>query len=113
MSRGSFETELAQRVLFVLDWLPARLLAATFALTGDFMGSRTKLFAAIQDAGTEAETVLYSVGVAALGTLDTGAQSEEDEFGPLAAAQNRAFDALLSRSAICWIVVLSLLVLLF
>jgi hypothetical protein len=32
--------------------------------------------------------------------------------GRAAAAQNREFDALLSRSAACWIVVLSLLVLL-
>ena len=34
-------------------------------------------------------------------------------FGPEAAAQNREFDALLSRSAVCWIVVLALLVLFF
>lgn len=125
MCRGSFEPELAGRWLFLLDWIPTRLLAATFSLTGDFMGSRTKLFAALQNTSAGAGTVLYSVGLTALGPVDSGpgsgagvnvegnAEREENEFGPLAAAQNRAFDGLLSRSAVCWIVVLSLLVLLF
>lgn len=117
LARESFEPELVQRWLFYLDWLPARLLAATFALTGDFVGSRVQLLDAIKDAGAQAGALLYSVGEAALGPLDAeiGAGSERDgaEFGPLAAAQNREFDALLSRSAVCWIVVLSLIVLLF
>lgn len=113
MCRGSFESELARRWLFVFDWLPARLLAATFALTGDFMGSRTTLLAAFQALTADAGTVLYSVGLAALGPAEAVAGEGDDEFGPVAAAQNREFDALLSRSAVCWIVVLSLLVLLF
>ena len=113
LCRGQFEPELARRWLFLLDWVPARLLAATFALTGDFMGSRTNLLAALQDMASGAGAVLYSVGAAALGQGGAAPAEAEDEFGPVAAAQNREFDALLSRSAVCWIVVLSLLVLLF
>ena len=113
MCRGTFEPELSRRWLFLLDWLPARLLAATFALTGDFIGSRTQLLAALQDTTSPGGAVLYSVGAAALGPIDSEEGRDETEFGPLAAAQNREFDALLSRSAVCWIVVLSLLVLLF
>ena len=113
MCRGTFEPELSGRWLFLLDWLPARLLAATFALTGDFIGSRTQLLAALQDTSSPGGAVLYSVGAAALGPIDSDEGRAATEFGPLAAAQNREFDALLSRSAVCWIVVLSLLVLLF
>ena len=113
MCRGTFEPELSRRWLFLLDWLPARLLAATFALTGDFIGSRAQLLAALQDTNSPGGAVLYSVGAAALSPIDSDERRAETEFGPLAAAQNREFDALLSRSAVCWIVVLSLLVLLF
>ena len=113
MCRETFEPELSRRWLFWLDWLPARLLAATFALTGDFIGSRTRLLAALRDTTSQGGAVLYSVGEAALGPVEYDEGSSETEFGPLAAAQNREFDALLSRSAVCWIVILSLLVLLF
>jgi AmpE protein len=113
MCRENFEPELAQRWLFLLDWLPARLLAATFSITGDFIGSRTKLLAAMQDVTAAAGTLLYSVGLAALGPAASDPGGDEMEFGPVAAAQNREFDALLSRSAVCWVVVLSLAVLLF
>jgi AmpE protein len=113
LCRGSFEPELVARCLFLLDWLPARLLAATFALTGDFIGSRETLLAALQNKTEGAGTVLYTVGEAALGSGASGSVGDEATFGPMAAAQNREFDALLSRSAVCWIVALSLLVLLF
>lgn len=113
LCRGQFEPELAQRWMFVLDWVPARLLAATFAITGDFVGSRTQLLASLQDITAGAGSVLYRVGAAALGPLGAVPGAQDSEFGPAAAAQNREFDALLSRSAVCWIVVLSLLVLLF
>jgi len=113
MCRGNFEPERVRRWLFLLDWLPARLLAITFGLTGDFMGSRTQLRAALQDATAGAGTVLYCVGLAALGPAVSDLEGDDKEFGPWAAAQNREFNALLSRSAVCWIVALALLVLLF
>ncbi len=113
LSRDDFEPVLARRCLFLMDWLPARLLAATFGLTGDFIGSRDKLLAGIQDTAADAGDVLYSVGIAALGSDASSPSGEDAVFGPEAAAQNREFDALLSRSAVCWIVALSLLVLLF
>jgi len=113
LCREQFEPELAQRWLFLLDWVPARLLAATFAVTGDFVGSRTTLLASLQNIAAGAGAVLYPVGVAALGSIGAVPAEEDSAFGPAAAAQNREFEALLSRSAVCWIVVFSLLVLLF
>lgn len=102
-----------RRWLLLLDWLPARLLAATFALTGDFIGSRERLLAALGDPAARARDVLYSVGLSALGPEQPAPSGGDAAFGPEAAAQNREFEALLARSAVCWIVVLSLLVLLF
>ena len=113
LCRSSFEPELARRWLFLLDWVPARLLAATFALTGDFIGSREQLLSGLQETAVDAGELLYSVGSAALGSDVSSPSEEAAVFGPVAEAQNRELDALLSRSAVCWIVVLSLLVLLF
>lgn len=104
---------LAQRWLFLLDWVPARLLAATFALAGDFIGCREKLLAVLMDTALPAGDLLYPVGAAALGSEALSPSAEASVFGAEAAAQNREFEALLSRAAVCWIVVLSLLVLLF
>ncbi len=113
LCRGTIEPALVERCLFLLDWIPSRLLAATFVLTGDFIGSRVTLLAALQDRTEGAGKVLYAVGLAALGSGLSGSTGDEETFGPEAAAQNREFDALLSRSAVCWIVAFSLLVLLF
>lgn len=112
LSRGGCQSGLVARLLFLLDWVPGRLLAATFTLTGDFIASRDSLLAALGDTGADASSVLYTVGVAALGPDAAIAPDEDAATGPAAAAQNREFNSLLSRSAACWIVVLSLLVLL-
>ena len=113
LCRDNFEPGIARQWLFWLDWLPARLLAATFALTGDFIGSRTRLLAVMQDVSAGAGKVLYTVGVAALGPQATEPVEDQAVFGPAAAAQNREFEALLSRSAVSWIVIFALLVLFF
>ena len=113
LCRDSFEPDTAERWLFLLDWVPARLLAATFTITGDFIGSKNTLMAGLGDTSAQAGALLYRVGVAALGAGAPVPADDDSTFGPEAAAQNREFDALLSRSAVCWIVVFSLLVLLF
>jgi len=113
LGRDQFGPAAADRCVFLLDWIPARLLAATFALTGDFIGSKDSLLSGLGDPAREAGDLLLPVGLAALGPDASSPSGEAAVFGPDAAAQNREFDALLSRSAVCWIVVLSLLVLLF
>lgn len=113
LCRDTFEPDTAQRWLFLLDWVPARLLSATFTVTGDFIGSRDSLFAGLRDSGAQAGALLYRVGFDALGSRGFIDPDDDTVFGPEAAAQNREFNALLSRSAVGWIVVLALLVILF
>jgi AmpE protein len=113
LCRDSFEPGTVERWLFLLDWVPARLLSATFAITGDFIGSKDTLLAGLGDSSAQAGALLHRVGVVALGPEAAAPAGDDSDFGPQAAAQNREFDALLSRSAVCWIVVFSLLVLLF
>lgn len=112
LCRRDFEPELTRRCLFVADWVPARLLAVAFSLTGNFIASREVLLHAIQDVSRDTSQLLHSVACASLDLDVLAGAGEGAEFGPEAAAQNREFAGLLSRSAVCWVVVLSLLVLL-
>lgn len=109
LSRGGADGGLAGRCLFLADWLPARLLAATFVVTGDFVGSRDELLDALQSGSREAGPLLYGVGAAALGDVP----GREADFGAWAADQGEEFAALLKRSAGAWLIVISLCVVLF
>lgn len=106
-----FEVDLARRCLYLADWIPARLLAAAFSLTGDFVGSRDKLLEAMVDTSLGAPELLQGVGRAAL-DLDAEQAPEDVDFGALAAEENSEMAGLLFRSAACWVAVISLLVLL-
>ncbi len=106
LSAGGRYAGTAARWLFVADWVPARLLAATFAVTGDFVGCRDALLDALQRGSREAGLLLYRVGAPALGPIP----GREGDFGAWAAAQNEAFAGLLKRSAGAWLVVISLYV---
>jgi AmpE protein len=108
LCRGDFEPDLTGRCLFLADWVPVRLLAAAFALTGDFVGSRDQLVASFRDLERDAASVLYGVGTTAVENPGAGASCP----GERAARQNEGFAGLLGRSAICWVVVLALLVVL-
>jgi AmpE protein len=103
------EAELAQRLLFYLDWLPVRLVAATFSLTGDFLASRDKLLASFSDPSLSGSEVLVSTASAALGLKPGNAESDA---GEVAAAQLNQIEALLSRCAVFWLASISLLVVL-
>ncbi len=100
--------QLASRCLFVADWIPSRLLAATFVIAGDFVGSSDELLEGLQDSGQEAGLLLQSVAAAAVNSPPPPA----GDFGPWAAAQNREFGDLLRRSAGTWLVLISLYVIL-
>ncbi len=106
LCRDELEPDLAARCLFYLDWIPARLLAATFVVTGDFVGSRDAFLDALQSTARNAGELLYEVACAAIPFLP----GREDEFGGWAAAQNLELAGLLKRSAGAWLVVISLLV---
>jgi len=100
----------ADRLLFVVDWIPARLLAAAFTVTGNFVESWDELLDSLLAPDMAAPAVLYSVAMAATGE-DRRALPDVG-FGAFAARQNEALSALMRRSAIFWLVLVSLLIVL-
>lgn len=117
LGRHRFEPEITEQCLFLLDWVPARLLAVTFVVTGDFVNSRDKLLDSIFDPSQHASQLLYRVGTSALGEMTSPQEAADADpqlaFGAQAAVQNRELGSLLQRSAVCWVAVLALLVLFF
>lgn len=101
------EGKLAQRLLFYVDWLPVRLVAATFSLTGDFLASRDALLGSFSQSSQLGGEVLISTARAALG-LERG--RADSDVGDIAAAQINKIEALLSRCAVFWLASISLLV---
>tara|TARA_R110000823_G_scaffold91174_5_gene201155 strand:+ start:2549 stop:3391 length:843 start_codon:yes stop_codon:yes gene_type:complete len=109
LCRYQFESSLVERCLFFADWLPSRLLASTFTLTGNFVRCREVLVDALRDVSLPADELLTRVGVAAL--ADDSAVRSEAEPGPAASAQIASMRSLLSRSAASWVALIALLVL--
>jgi AmpE protein len=111
LCRREFQPDIVERCLFVVDWLPARLLAAAFALAGDFVGCRDKLLDCVLDGSADAAQLLYDVGMASLG-VGSVPPGEDSAFAQYAAGQSRELGSLLSRSAACWVAIISMMVLL-
>lgn len=112
LSRRTPEDALAARLLYFADWVPVRLLAAVFSLTGDFLGSRDELLASFSSPEQSAGAVLLSVGRAATGFEEVDADSGGRLPAEIAAAETEEIGHLLSRSAGAWLIVISLLELL-
>lgn len=101
--------EVAQRWLFYADWLPARVLAASFTVAGDFVRSRDELLDVVTDVEREADELLVHVGVAALGAAPEPAESA-GAFGAQAARECAEAESLLTRTAMAWVAVVAILV---
>ncbi len=111
ISRLAPERELVAKTLFYLDWVPTRLLAAGFALTGNFLSSRDELLASFSEAEQTSGSVLLWVGRAALGTSGVGEPDTQLSFFEIAARETGELRDLMSRSASAWLIAISLLVL--
>jgi AmpE protein len=109
LSRVGAESALVARVLFYADWVPARLLAAGFSLTGDFLRSRDALLDVVTDVQYPPDRLLLAVGRSALGSA---AATAEQSLAESAGAEVADMQALLSRSAIAWLAFIAVLVLL-
>ena len=104
------DRRLADQLRHYLDWLPARLMAASFALTGNFVQSVNCWARSVADNGPVDE-LLDHCGCSALSDSSDerafpGEQERAIEAGreELFAVQN-----LISRTVICWLVVIALL----
>lgn len=99
------------KALFYADWLPVRLLAATFALAGNFVAGIDALWQGWRDSAVPAGAMLYQVALAA--TEDELPLTTEGTVdGHRAATQNETLMALMRRASVCWVVIISVLVIL-
>lgn len=106
--------ETVSRVRYFVDWMPARLLVFAFALTGDWVGSREQVMTSLQDTTTANSEVIADAAHAALGlkaTVFSGSNGDTDAFAEVGDWEINQLQSLLRRSAVAWVVVLSLLVL--
>jgi AmpE protein len=103
------------RLLYWVDWLPSRLLVFTFAVTGDWVGSREQLYASFSETTAATDVVLSDAAHASLGlkaTVFSGDNGDINAFAEVSDWEVGQLQDLLSRSAVAWVVVVALLVLL-
>jgi AmpE protein len=105
---------LAARLLHLVEWLPARVLVFTFAITGDWVGSREQVSSSLLDLDTPTEEALGNAAHASLGLKSTVFSEGGDltAIAQVSAWEIRQLHNLISRSVIAWVVAISLLVLL-
>lgn len=125
-------SELVLRLVYLLEWVPARLLGLTFSLAGDFVAAFARLRAVLFDLDRSAVSVVYACALAALGStprtllvreeagaageattvlIDAESTLDEAALGPYASQQIEALLALLNRSQVIWVSALALLAL--
>lgn len=98
----------AKRLLDLVDWAPARVLALTFALVGDFVGTYEQLKARLFD-GQSAASVLSACAASALHWQ--ALSGDDDELAEAGGHRFVELDSLLLRTQVTWVVILALLVL--
>ena len=113
---GESELESPQRdhligqLVWLLEWLPLRLLGLTFCLVGDFESCFNRFRGMWLEAPQDNDVVIYDLATAALG-LDPVPASEFGDFERyqgLAEAEVSSLQALLERSQIIWVCFLAL-----
>ena len=108
------QKRMVSQLLYYLNWIPARMLVFAFALTGDWVGSRAQVVSSFSDTDTPTSAVLAVAAHAALGlkaTVFSGDNGDDTAFAEISTWEIGELQSLLSRSAVAWVVVLSLLVL--
>lgn len=100
---------LANRITFVLDWIPARLLALSFCLAGHFMDVFTEWRATFKTSKADTYQVLYNCGHIAI-RADRPTNINWLESAVVLAQFDEAY-YLVCRSLFIWLVVLALIIL--
>jgi AmpE protein len=102
------------RMLHIADWLPARLLVLAFALAGDYMGSREQVTSSIQNLKNSAAETISDAAHAALGLKSTVFSDHGDTaaFAKISDWEVGQLQGLLARSAVAWVLVISVVVVL-
>ena len=108
LSHESDSSELLQKLLHVVDFIPARLVAVAFSLAGDFIRSRDTLLDECADVASDAPSVLYRVSDSALSV----SPAPGGELSEWAERRNIEQQDLVQRAAGLWLVLLSLYIVL-
>ena len=106
----------AAKILHIADWVPARLLVLSFALTGDWMGSREQVARALRDWEADNAAQLNAAAHAALGlkaaVTPTDAAGGEEAFAQISDWETGELQGLLRRSMVAWVALLAAVVVL-
>ncbi|AKH68916.1 membrane protein required for beta-lactamase induction [Spongiibacter sp. IMCC21906] len=96
------ERDAIARTLYILEWLPVRLLALAFSLVGNFDKGFGALKAEVFESQTSAD-FLDIVGSQALPASLPEGQLDGEQFVDAAAIQLESAQHILSRSLLCWV----------
>lgn len=102
------ERQLALRWVHYLDWIPARLLALSFALTGNFISGANRSWQYLLDNMPISELLEQSAR-GAINSDDTPADTDAERFIVAAGDELTSLQSLISRSVIAWIIILAVL----
>lgn len=92
--------------IYYAEWLPARVLAFTFALTGNFDRCLSRCRELLFEP-TASSDLLDQCGTVAI-TEPLPDNCEDNEFTDLAVDELKSSQQLLSRSLLCWVAILAL-----
>lgn len=99
--------ELADQWLWLLEWLPVRLLGLTLGLVGDFGGCMRRWRASLFAAGVPAAQLLGDYVEGALGRF---AGADEEVTPEVGTVELEALAGLFARAMVCWFSVIALIV---
>ena len=112
-ARGDMLSEddrhLARQIVHYLDWIPARLLTLAFALTGNFVSSFELYWQSMWENKSVAN-IVEQAALAAIGDANGGKEYPDDDVSFQISGRQEilALQALLSRSAVCWVAIIAL-----
>jgi membrane protein required for beta-lactamase induction len=95
-------------LMFWMDWVPARLLAVSYALVGDFDACLYRWRAALDDRALVAPAVLEDCGNAALHIGYAPAEETRESLISRGAAELESVVVLHRRALLVWLVVIAL-----
>ena len=106
------DRQFALQIMYFLDWIPVRLLAICFSLTGNFVNSFNHCWRIIFEPVATIK-VLESCSLAAISSSDEQKSYPEDQqqFIKYGREELLALQSLLSRSIVCWLVIIAVITL--
>lgn len=104
------DRQVALRFVHYLDWIPARLLALSFSLTGNFVNGFNRFWRKMAD-NMPLPELLETCALAAINSeaRRQARRADQEHFLEAGRDELNAVQSLLSRSVICWLIILAVL----